>query len=109
MTALLDAAPGSAARERLGTAMRTLAAHGIASVGDVPAPVADAHLGIAAALRVRFPAGDGSYVFWTRGSDVATGLWLHCSGPSAADAAVAACMGAGLASVRYGERLVSVR
>jgi hypothetical protein len=43
-----------------------LHAHGILVVGDVDLPTAEAHARLRSALRRRYPAGLGSYVFWRR-------------------------------------------
>ncbi|MDA0161967.1 hypothetical protein OM076_16960 [Solirubrobacter ginsenosidimutans] len=43
-----------------------LHAHGILVVGDVDLPAPEAHARLRDALRRRYPAGLGSYVFWRR-------------------------------------------
>jgi hypothetical protein len=57
-----------------------LHAHGILVVGDVDLPAAEAHLRLREALRRRYPAGLGSYVFWRRGHPAE----LHYSDPDVA-------------------------
>jgi hypothetical protein len=63
----------------------TLHAHGILVVGDVEEPAPVAHARLREALRRRYPAGLGSYVFWRR----ADPAQLHYS-----DAEVAALVSA---------------
>jgi hypothetical protein len=57
-----------------------LHAHGILVVGDVDLPPAEAHSRLRDALRRRYPAGLGSYVFWRRSEPGE----LHFSDPGVA-------------------------
>jgi hypothetical protein len=57
-----------------------LHAHGIVVVGDVDLPATEAHSRLREALRNRYPAGLGSYVFWRRSKPGE----LHFSDPGVA-------------------------
>jgi hypothetical protein len=97
--------PTTTDRDRLTHAFADLRRHGIEARAALPASVPEGHAGLRAELARRFPAGMGSYVFWTHSDEVgldAAGalnapVTLHCSTADVAVAVAAACRRAGIA------------
>jgi hypothetical protein len=86
--------------DRLATALRLVAAHGIAVRRTTGDPAGGAHAAmIRAELAARFPAGTGSYVLWAA---VGEAYALQTSDTQTAEAVAAACQAAGMDTCRAG-------
>jgi len=103
-------------RDCLMQAVAELNRHGILACTALVGTAPDLHGRLRASLARRFPAGMGSYAFWTHADEhrfdptgALTGpLALHCSDDDVAVAAAAACRDAGIA-VEADERAATLR